>query len=268
MNPYLEGYLWPDVHQSLASQIKRQLSPLLRPRYVARLAMYFVDGNVPTEEVGIIYPDVEVVHPKSKSPRSIFPTRHVLTKEGMATAPYQSTITPPVLIVPTSISPTIRLTSVHVHDIASNQLVTSIEILSPTNKWRPGLESYRQKRGDLIRSGVHLLEIDLIRRGKRAWELEEQKLPSSAYLVLLTRSEQSYTEVWPIQLREPLPILPVPLCEPDPDVPLDLQQALTTIYEESDYDRTIDYDSPPPRPNFDEEETAWVEEYLHKAGLH
>ena len=66
MDPYLEGYLWSDVHQSLAGQFKRQLSPLLRPRYVVRLAVYFVSDNVPAHEVGIMYPDVEVVRTQAK----------------------------------------------------------------------------------------------------------------------------------------------------------------------------------------------------------
>lgn len=37
MNPYLEGYLWADVHNALASKIRQLLVPLLRPRYTARL---------------------------------------------------------------------------------------------------------------------------------------------------------------------------------------------------------------------------------------
>jgi hypothetical protein len=43
MDPYLEGYLWSDVHQSLAAQLKRQLSPLVRPNCVVRLARYMTD---------------------------------------------------------------------------------------------------------------------------------------------------------------------------------------------------------------------------------
>lgn len=39
MDPYLEGYLWPDVHQRLATEISKQLTPRLRPKYVARLAI-------------------------------------------------------------------------------------------------------------------------------------------------------------------------------------------------------------------------------------
>ena len=37
MDPYLAGYLWPDVHHRLATQISDQLMPQLRPRYVARI---------------------------------------------------------------------------------------------------------------------------------------------------------------------------------------------------------------------------------------
>ena len=39
MDPYLEGNLWPDVHQALASEIRRQLANQLRPRYAVRLSV-------------------------------------------------------------------------------------------------------------------------------------------------------------------------------------------------------------------------------------
>ena len=38
-------------------------------------------------------------------------------------------------------------------------------------------------------------------------------------------------QVWPIQLDQPLPEVPVPLLPGDPDVLLDLQQVLTTTYD-------------------------------------
>jgi len=37
--------------------------------------------------------------------------------------------------------------------------------------------------------------------------------------------------VWPIQLREKLPTLPVPLLEPDPDAPLELAAVVAAVYE-------------------------------------
>jgi len=38
MAPYLEGYLWPNVHSALAHIIRQQLAPQIQPKYVARLS--------------------------------------------------------------------------------------------------------------------------------------------------------------------------------------------------------------------------------------
>lgn len=56
MDPYLEGYLWPDVHSALASKIRQQLTPLLRPKYIARLEVYLVDDPFPEGDMGIKNP--------------------------------------------------------------------------------------------------------------------------------------------------------------------------------------------------------------------
>ncbi len=61
MDPYLEGYLWPDVHNALANKIRQHLTPQLRPRYTARLSIYVVEDTAPEGDVGIMYPDVEVM---------------------------------------------------------------------------------------------------------------------------------------------------------------------------------------------------------------
>lgn len=259
MDPYLEGYLWPDVHQSLASQFKRQLSSLLRPRYVVRLAVYFVRDRVPAQELGIVYPDVEITRPKNqlREPASDY----------VVSSTQVPGITPPGFVVQTGIALDTHLTSVQVRDSEHNELVTSIEIISPANKREPGLSAYRRKRSKLIRSGVHLLEIDLIRRGERPWQPDTATVPPAPYLALLTRAAQPATEVWPIRLIQALPVLPVPLRTPDADVPLDLQAALSIIYDESDYGRTTDYTAPPPLPPLSEQDKAWLAMQLVAAGL-
>ncbi|MCP2732105.1 DUF4058 family protein [Limnofasciculus baicalensis] len=61
MDPYLEGYLWSDVHSSLANKIRQHLTPKLRPHYTARLAIYLVEDTTPEAEIGILYPDVEIL---------------------------------------------------------------------------------------------------------------------------------------------------------------------------------------------------------------
>ena len=65
--------------------------------------------------------------------------------------------------------------------------------------------------------------------------------------------------IWPLSIREPIPVVPVPLLQPDPDVPLDLGRAIRTIYDESAYDMRIDYSQPPPRPDFPPGDAAWIE---------
>ncbi len=135
--------------------------------------------------------------------------------------------------VPLTVPVQVRIVSVEIRDAANNKLVTSIEILSPANKREPGLSHFQAKRDELRVSDVHVLEIDLLQRGTRPWPVES--LPPSPYLAALMRASHLHAEVWPIGLRERLPILPVPLRSPDPDVPLDVQSALVTVYDEARY---------------------------------
>jgi hypothetical protein len=69
------------------------------------------------------------------------------------------------------------------------------------------------------------------------------------------------SDVWPIQLGERLPVVPVPLLPGDADVPLDLQQALTNVYDLLRYDLAIDYSQPPEFP-LPAHQATWAEERL------
>lgn len=55
-----------------------------------------------------------------------------------------------------------------------------------------------------------------------------------------------------------MPVLPIPLRRPDPDVPLDLNAVLRTAYERARYDLRIDYTRPldPPLQSADAEWAA------------
>ena len=255
MDPYLEGYLWPDVHQALAGKIRQQLTPLVRPRYMARLAVYVVEDSTPEQEVGIMYPDVEVLRTEATRERSSPPLPPAVTSAALQPAPTPASLTLPVL-TPVEV----QLVRVEIRDTARNQLVTCIEILSPVNKRAPGLITYRRKRQRLYQAGVHLLELDILRRGTRP--IAHPRLPEAAYLLTLTRAHVNATEVWPLSVRETLPLLPVPLLPPDADVVLDLPEALTAIYEEAAYDLAIDYSQPPPPPEFSAEDQQWIHTLL------
>jgi hypothetical protein len=105
----------------------------------------------------------------------------------------------------------------------------------------------QQKRSDLRRVGVHSLEIDWLRAAHRL--TLRRPLPNAPYFIFLSRAAQpERVEVWPLQLTQPIPIVPVPLRAPDADVPLDLSAAIRNIYDHAYYQLQIDYTQPPPKP--------------------
>lgn len=59
-------------------------------------------------------------------------------------------------------------------------------------------------------------------------------------------------------MQDCLPTIPIPLLQPDPDVPLDLSDAIHQVYAEADYDLTIDYSRQPPPPERSEDEQQWL----------
>lgn len=248
MDPYLEGDLWQEFHDTLANEIRGQLLPKLRPKYVALLAKRYVFDrpalgvlDLPPEQ-RVIYPDTHVVQVREAPPV------------------YQGT-TAPTLEVNSPMEEEVPILSVEIRDVAQRRLVTVIEILSPVNKRGDGSREYMERRNDLMKTRTHLLEIDLIRRGGRI--PLEGELPSAPYYVFLSRfTRRPVTEVWAISLREPLPIVPVPLLPPDEDVPLDLQAAVAACFDLVGYERLVNYRQAPPPPPFSAADAAWIVERI------
>jgi hypothetical protein len=250
MDPYLEGSTWMNFHGQLCAEIARQLGPKIRPRYLARLTeRFFTDITIEPEAPRARgYPDVGVVESG--------PTSNGGGGLGIVTAPVR---------VATEMPASILHFSVEIHDRLDRRLVTSIEVLSPANKRGAGRDEYLAKRYRILQSTSHLIEVDLLRAGHRL--PMKRALPPAPYYVYVGRFEiRPETDVWPILLDQPLPMVPVPLLAGDPDVFLDLELALTTVYDLSDYDLEIDYTQPPDGP-LSSEEAARVEERLRAAGL-
>lgn len=240
MDPYLEGYLWPDFHSGFAEQIRRELGPILPPHYVARVEVAIIIDTMPDSEIGIIYPDVAVTK-KLKEPAPTLST------------PQESTLTAPLTIPVNEFEARIR--TIEIRDTANNDLVTAIEILSPVNKRGQNLTQYQLKRAKLREAGVHLVEIDLVRRGQRPFQ--HPRIPDVPYLITLTRASSLKADLWPLTLQQELPIIPIPLRHPDPDVALNLAQAFNILYEAAFYDLSIDYNSDPPPPKLSTADLEW-----------
>lgn len=251
MDPYLEANtIWAGFHHALPEEIKAQLNAQIGPKYYADVEVHtvFDEVNVATKPL-TVYPDVGVLEP-------------------VVAGQIPEYATPPGAIAPAPIQRAIeisqvKLRSVNVYVTETDTLVTAIEILSPYNKRGAGLTTYRNKRSTLLSADVHLVEIDLLRGGRRPGrEADDPELDDADYLLLVNRhmaeSPQRVSEIWPVSLNEALPILPIPLLPPDPDVPLDLHAAIAFIYERSGYAWRINYREPVPPPQLRPEMAEWV----------
>ncbi len=254
MDPYLEGEMWQEFHDRLANQISTQLMPFLSPKYVALLNKYYTFG-INLSAFGFVpqqtfYPDVHIVEP--------------MFGGGTATLERQAVaVTVPTLTLTSPIPQEVPILTVEIHDVAHRRLVTIIEILSPANKLGKGFKDYQNKRIDILQTMTHLLEIDLLRIGKRLPLLG--KLPRMPYFVFLSRfNYHLQTEIWPIGLRETLPIVPVPLLPPDPDVPLNLQTAVEACFQLVGYQRLLDYTAVPPPPKFSDDDLTWLRKCVNQ----
>lgn len=246
MDPYLEGEMWQEFHETLAGEIRAQLLPKLAPKYVALLAKRYVVQHVSSDLMGIatervIYPDVHVAKP------------------GVAEVAVAYGMPEPTVELFSPFDEQVPIPSIEIRDVANRTLVTAIEILSPVNKRGQGARDYNQRRMELLQTRTHLLEIDLLRGGERIELIG--KLPPAPYFVFLSRwQRRPVTEVYAVQLRQPLPRVPAPLLPPDPDVILDLQAAVYACFQLVGYERLLNYATPPPPPELSPEDAAWVQE--------
>jgi hypothetical protein len=253
MDPYLEApSLWPDVHASLIYAIREQLMGQLGPGYTAVITPYVAFESLEIAPVRLAaIPDVGVVQRP--------PPGEGGTAVAISSAPITGTVHIPV--------PT-RYARLEIRTVDGDLLVTAIELLSPANK-RPGRDgagAYKEKRDEIMRTAAHLLEIDLLRAGRRPQVRAE--LPAAPGFIYLSRAERRpRIEIWPVTWQEPIAVVPVPLRRPDPDVALDLSACLRSIYASARYERRIDYREPPPPPEPTAEEAAWLDQQLRAVGL-
>lgn len=249
MDPYIEDpEVWSDFHAGLADEIRAQLNAQIQPRYVARMTPRVTYEIVEIAERRGVIPDVAVwERPEPAGTGGV-------AVIAITPAPVTSAIT---LEVP------LELFTVEIREIKNMRLVTAIEILSPVNKQpsHEAYEDYQRKRRALLRSMTHLIEIDFLRGGTRP-PLQEAVPPAPYYVMLSRENKRPRVEVWPIQIQDKLPVLPVPLLQPDPDAKLNLNAVLANVYERGGYATIIDYKESPPPPKLSSPELKYVDSLL------
>src|SRR5215213_1758137 len=110
------------------------------------------------------------------------------------------------------------------------------------------------RRRDLMAAPVHWVEIDLLRAGERPDEVAGQ----SDYYALLKRAEATDEfAVWYWNLRDPLPVIAVPLTAGYPEVAVDLQGVFATTYKRY-YAERLEYRDVPPPPRLQPADLSWV----------
>jgi Protein of unknown function (DUF4058) len=146
-----------------------------------------------------------------------------------------------------------------IRDRLGHDLVTVIELLSPSNK-RPGddREQYLAKRRELLHSPTHLVEIDLL----RGWRpMPQDGRPECDYSVMVSRAERRRAAgFWPIRLRDRLPVIPIPLRAPDVAARVDLQEAIHRAYDGPGYEHFIYRGEP--EPSLSPGDAAWASQFI------
>ena len=238
------------LSQQPGVRFKHALNRLIQPHYFARLTPYVTYEVVEVGQVRSVRPDVGVLAAPNTTRESQASTATI------APAPVESLVT---LEIP------LRLHRVEMRATASQQLVTVVEILSPVNK-RPSHDAYlayQRKRRDILRSERCICSKSTC-CGRRTSTTGATR-PRRAVLCRPQPCQPPPDgEVWPIQLADRLPVLPVPLLEPDPDVPLDLGAVVASVYERGAYASQLDYQPHPPPPALSKPEADWLRTLLHQ----
>ena len=244
MDPYLEPH-WLDIHAKLIAFSGEALNTHLPDELVARSEEHVgIDANDEDRDALIGYrPDVRVFASRSGE-AILWPS-----EGGLAIA------APMKLVVDVDPVPDRYITIIRPGD---ERLITVIEFVSPSNKIGAGLARYLKRRAEFVDAGVHVVEIDLTRRGDWRALMRPHVLPAdgeSTYRITVRPAEPGpqAAYVYPIALGQPLPAVSIPLRPGDPEVKLALQPLIDRAYDGGRYARTLKYDRPLDPPLTDAE---------------
>ena len=253
MDPYLEAH-WGDVHTSLNTYARDLLQRQMPGGLLVRTEEHV---SVEQEEKAVrgFYPDVRITERDSTAIEPSSPS-HVAVAEPK--------------IYPIKTEPrTVR--SLRIYDTSTgDQLITAIEFISPSNKdGEAGTRTYFNKRELFIAGEVNFVEIDLLRTGRYILAAPTgvtrnlDTLPP--YGASVFRGQKpDLIEWYPIELRERLPIIRIPLRPTDADATLDLQALIDAAYDNGGYNRTKDHRNPV--TPLKEADAQWASELLQQRG--
>ncbi len=248
MNPYLEHpEIWPGIHLLLISELTNFLSPQLRPKYRVAVEVRIYE-TIGTQSLLVGIPDLTI---KGSQATTKQPTTSVAVAE--------STTQPQTVEVP--VPETVKQGYLEVREVATSEVITAIEILSPINKRSgEGRKQYESKRNKVLGSSTHLVEIDLLRKGE-PMPVYHSNLQTHYRILVSRENRRPQADLYTFNLLDTIPSFPLPLKSGDREPLIDLQLLLSNVYNQASYDLAIDY-TQEPVPLLSEEDRVWINTLL------
>ena len=259
MNPYVEGFgLWPDFHNSVITGLRNVLARQLRPEYrVTTVERVYVmtepgrSGNGGGESIRI--PDVTVLTAASAAAPS----------RGVRVMPEPGPDAIAVQLPPTEL---LKERYIEVRRVDNRRVIAVIALLSPTNKDGDGRREYLAKRAAVLYSPTHLVEIDLLRAGRRMPVVGA--VPDTDYRILVANARRPapVADLYPFGIRQPIPDFVMPLAKDAEGIAVNLNAVVGAVYADGGFDLDIDYGQDP-EPPLSDADRLWLHQLLREQGL-
>ncbi len=223
IDPYVEYCgRWQDFHSALLVYYRVALNEFLPEGYVAQVEEEASLMRDPGDKPPRPHPDVAVA-------------RDPIARRGGRQEQGRVGILEPVTIpLTTAYMEEVAATWIEIRKLPDLDLVTVIEVLSPTNKTGEGWYEYLKKRNGYIERPVHIVELDFLIAGHRL--PMERPLPRGDFHAIVSHADRRPdADVYSWTIRDPLPAIPIPLEAPDPDVILDLAPPCAMAYDGGRY---------------------------------
>jgi Protein of unknown function (DUF4058) len=223
MDPWLEHpAIWPDVHNSLITAIRDELVPRIAPKYYAGIEQR-VYALEPGELLFVGRPDIVV----GRAAAVDVPSEPDEAEESAAVG---------VLDVEVSINGKLEEWFLEIHDVETGTLVTALEILSPFIKCHVrGRKEYIEKRQWVLRSRTSLVEIDLLRAGE-PMPVRRKPVRTDYRILVIPGATRPRAKLFTFTVRQPIPVIPIPLLPEDVEPELDLGALVHALYNRARFD--------------------------------
>lgn len=243
MDPFIEAHEWPPFHLRFIASLDRYLSVRLPEGYALAPETGITARDLITGEDTSFRPDIGI--------------QEVPVREAPAGMTDTATLTPPSAV---GLLAEPRQRTLTIRTVDRAELILAIEVLTPANKGGYGLAEYIERRRELLRHRVHIIEIDLLRGGTPPYT--DPSWPEKTYHIQVLEGGSEAVSYWAVGMDEVLPTIGVPLLPRDGVLALNLQEVFTETYRYGLYRRTLRYDVKRLRPPATEGEREVMGRYL------